>query len=124
MGESSFNLNDPEKVDNATVSKAKYFDEMCSQIKDKIRTSDKWTITQLVTLAPKSMPVKRVMKTFNVTKYQAMKGKELYREKGILALPPVLKGPKTLQENTIKSIISFYENDEFFRIMPWKKRLC
>ena len=67
------------------------------------------------------MPVKRVMKTFNVTKYQVMKGKDLYREKGILALPPVNKGPKTLQENTIKSIISFYENDEFSRIMPGKK---
>ena len=36
LGESSFNLNDLEKVDNATVRKAKYFDEMCSQIKDKI----------------------------------------------------------------------------------------
>ena len=106
--------------ETAMIEKAKNFDAILDLIKDKIKVSDKRTITQLLTLAPKSMPRSKVMSTFNVTEYQAKKAKRLFQEKGLLAMPPVYSG-KTLSKNVIDNVVGFYENDEFSRLMPGKK---
>ena len=60
------------------------------------------------------------MSVFNVTEYQAKKARKLFREKGLLALPPVYQGKRLLQE-VLDLVIAFYENDEFSRLMPGKK---
>lgn len=122
LGESSLSiLNKSENIDNDTFEKAKYFDEMVSAIKKKIISSDKITTTQLLTFAPESMPITKIMTSFDVTEYQAKKARKLYREKGVLAKPSSYKGKTNISEDTVNLVISFYQDDEFSRLMPGKK---
>ena len=118
--EKTFSVVEEEKVKKLLSEKAEYFDEMVKSIKDKISTSDKRTITQLLTLAPPSMTKENVIKYFNVTDFQAKKAKKLYNEKGLLAMPPQYRG-KTLSEDIVNIVKNFYENDKYSRLMPGKK---
>ena len=109
-----------QSLDKTTLQKAEHFDEMVSLIKDKLQLADKRTTTQLITLAPKSMSLSQVMSTFNVTEYQARKARQLFQEKGLLAVPPSYNG-KVLPKDVSDMVVAFYENDENSRLMPGKK---
>ena len=56
-----------------TERKAENFDEITGLIKKKIEHSDKRTVVQLLTLAPPSWKIPKVMETYSVTEYQARK---------------------------------------------------
>ena len=113
------NSND-EPINKVTKEKSDYFDEMVELMKNKLQVSDKRTITQILTLAPKSMSFSQVMSTFNVTEYQARKAKRLFNERGILAIPPLYKG-KDLPKNVADTVVKFYQNPENSRLMPGAK---
>lgn len=117
LGEQNCN---EEAISKITFEKAKHFDEIVAVVKEKLEISDKRTITQLLTVAPKSMSISKVMSTFNATEYQAKKSRKLLNEKGLMSMPPSYKG-KVLLHNVLDIVTSFYENNEFSRLMPRKK---
>ena len=101
--------------------KAENFDRLMQLIKEKI-SSLKSTkdIIQVLTLTPTDWSIKKVADFFNVSEYAIRQARNIFKEKGILALPDSKKG-KSLSTDTTRLIQSFYEDDEFTRIMPGKK---
>ena len=75
---------------------------------------------QLTTLAPTDWSIKKVSETLHVTNYVARTAHKLALEKGILAMPNPKLG-KVLPDVTVQVVKSFYEDDEYSRIMPGKK---
>ena len=52
--------------------------------------------------------------------YMIRAARKLTKEKGILELPAAKKG-KTLSEEVTQSVLAFYEDDEYTRLMPGKR---
>lgn len=121
-----------EKI-TAAVKKAMLFDEqvgknpdsvgseMIDQLKDKfLKTESRSEKLQVLTVLPKSWSLARVQQEFGVSKYTAMKAKELVQEKGILATPDPKPG-HSLAPNTVELVHGFYNSDEVSRVMPGMK---
>ena len=76
-----------EDVDLLQI-KAENFDRLMQLIKEKLSTiKTNRDITQVLTLAPETLSIKKLPNFFNVTEYAAHKAGSLVQEKGILALP-------------------------------------
>ena len=120
LGDQITSFDENSVINNIIVKKADNFDEIVTAVKDKLKLSDKRTVTQLLTIAPQSMSIQNVMSTFDVTEYQAKKARKLYCDKGLLAMPPTYKGKK-LSQDVVEFVHSFYHNDEFSCQMPGKK---
>ena len=118
-GASTSLLMEPSTEDNIR-KKAEDFDEMIALIKNKISISDKRTAVQILTLAPQSWSIREVKTVFDVTEYQAKKARQLFHDKGLLAMPPAYQGKK-LSKEVEEAVSAFYENDQFSRCMPGKK---
>ena len=62
--------------------------EMIEQLKQKFETTEDKTIQlQILTVLPKSWPVRKIEQEFGVTTYFAQKAKKIVKEKGVLSLP-------------------------------------
>ena len=70
-----------------TERKAKDFDEIISLMKDKIRISERSEKIKILTLAPSSWSVQKVMEEFGVTEYMVRQARDVALQKGILELP-------------------------------------
>ena len=103
------------------IDKAQQFDRLMELVKDKIsntlNTPDK---IQLLTLAPLTWTIPHTMSYFSVSEYAVKEARKLLQQKGILAKPDKKTG-KYLSDETIKLVVSFYEDDENSRQMPGKK---
>ncbi len=75
---------------------------------------------QLMTLAPASWSRQKVSQYFGVSEYIVREARALVEERGIIALPDQKKG-STLSDEVIQSVLAFYEDDEFSRMMPGGK---
>lgn len=75
---------------------------------------------QLLTLAPKSWSREKVAREFEVSEYAVRAARELLQEEGLLALPAPRKG-KSINDDVIRLVTEFYENDEYSRMMPGQK---
>ena len=96
-------------------------DEMIQKLIQKfLTTNSRSEKLQILTVLPKSWPLAKVEREFGVSKYTAMKAKDLVREKGILATPDSKPG-HTLAPKTAELVLAFYNSDEVSRIMPGKK---
>ena len=72
----------PDKIQNSDGP------EMLGQLKDKfLKTGSRSEKLQVLTVLPKSWSLAKVQHEFGVSKYMAMKAKELVQEKGILSTP-------------------------------------
>ena len=86
--------------------------EIIEQLKEKFRsTTCKSEQLQILTVLPKSWPVKKVQEEFCVTNYMARRSKTLVKEKRILSLPDPKRGP-SLPPQTIQLVCEFYQSDE------------
>ena len=92
--------------------------EMIKQLKEKFAVassrSEKLTI---LTILPKSWSVAKMMSEFGVTKYMASSAKKLVENKGMLSSPNSKAG-KTLSQDTLELVKSFYNHDDVSRVMP------
>ena len=79
--------------------------------------SEKLTI---FTILPKSWSVAKMMSEFGVTKYMANSAKKLVENKGVLSSPNSKAG-KTLSQDTLELVKSFYHHDNISRVMPGMK---
>lgn len=89
-------------------------------VKSKINISSKGKIIALLSLAPHSWSISRTVEEFNVSEYMVRKARQLQKEHGILPEVPSKIG-KPLSDETIKKVISFYNDDDISRVMPGSK---
>ena len=95
--------------------------EIIKQLKERFRTTTKNSEkVQILTILPKSWPIRKIQNEFGTTNYMARKAKDLVREKGVFATPnPNLGHP--IAPKTADLVCVFYESDDVSRIMPGKK---
>ena len=79
----------------------------------------RWKI-QILTIAPASWSRAEVAKFFNVSEYMVREARKLASDKGILEIPDPKRG-KTLSPEIEQSVLQFYEDDEYSRLMPGAK---
>lgn len=95
--------------------------EMIMQLKEKFNsTTKKSEKVQVLTVLPKSWPIRRIQSEFGVSDYMARKAKNVVKEKGILSTPNPKPG-NPLAAHTADLVCGFYESDEVSRMMPGRK---
>ena len=104
-------------------TKAKDLDKLHESMRDKLVTACYTDKVQILTLIPDSWSRKFAANYFNVSEYMIRTARELKKEKGVLAKPKAKQG-KNLTLETLQLVSDFYEDDEYTRLMPGKKRLC
>ena len=93
---------------------------LTAQIKSKLPTVNYRLKVPLLPLKPDSWPIKKASDYFNISEYLVRKTTEIKNQHGILTLPG-FKSRKLISEKTIELVISFYEDDEWSRMMPGRK---
>lgn len=120
--------NAAEVLGAETISKPKNIDATCSdcvsmmeQLLNKfmLALSVKEKI-QILTLVADSWTVQQTVTYFNTTEYLVKKARGLKSAEGVLAMPSGRKSVK-LSSNTIKKVISFFNDDNNSRMCPGKK---
>lgn len=103
-------------------SKAMYFDEMISQLKDKFLddecTKDERMI--ILSILPQSWTVNQIVKEFNASRYLAEQVRSLIAEKGILRTGEPALG-HGLSTDLKQQVLTFYDNDDVSRVMPGQR---
>ncbi|XP_065085075.1 uncharacterized protein LOC135707233 [Ochlerotatus camptorhynchus] len=103
-------------------AKAKDYDEMMSQLKEKYADPEctREEKTQVLSVLPKSWPVQRIMDEFGVNRYTAAQVKDLVAEDGILCSPRSKAG-HGLRAELVDTVVKFYEDDDISRVMPGQR---
>jgi len=112
-------MNHPTK---RNVSREEQLEELLNGIKSKFASlpeNDPLRVS-ILTIAPESWSIRKIMDEFQTSYRMAKKGKDLRMSDGVLSSPTTKKG-KQLPEETILKVINFYEDDLNSRIMPHKK---
>ena len=95
-------------------------DRLVELLKEKMQVSSKQKQVQLLTLAPESWTIEKVVEEFKVSTYKVKEARKLKKEFGILADPKVKVGrplPKEIEER----VINFYQDEQHSRLLPGKK---
>ena len=71
-------------------------------------------------MKPQSWIIQKTTSYFETTTYMVKAALKLKKEEGILSVPK-RNVRKKLDENTLKKVTAFYENDEYSREMPGAK---
>ena len=102
-------------------TKARDFEEMIGQLKDKFSTSDSRSEkVQVLSVLPKSWQIRKIERECKITNYMAHSAKKLVNEKGVLSTPNPKLGKK-ISEEIVEKVRMFYESDDISRCMPGKK---
>ena len=116
----SIRIKSSPEVNQELHAKASEFDKLMISVKEKIMISNKQEKVKLLTLAPDSWSRKRTAEFFNVSEYLVRSARELKKKEGMLAEPNQIRG-KVLTDSNLTLLNSFYEDDEYSRLMPGKK---
>ena len=113
-------LESPVKKSTSSGAADRDIDYLVSALKEKVSVSSKGEQISLLSLAPKSWTIQKVIEEFGVTEYMVKKARKLQAEKGILPVVPTRKG-HTLSNDTVKQVLDFFYDDEISRLMPGSK---
>ena len=95
--------------------------EMIKQLKEKFNYStERSEKVEVLTVLPKSWPVRRVQDEFGASNYMVRTAKQLVKQKGILSTPNLKQG-HALSAEVVSMVAEFYDSDEVSRVMPGKK---
>ena len=111
---------EPESVSREFEKKAADLDKLTDEIRVKLQHCDYRHKVQMLTFTPESWSIKYASDYFKVSEYLIRKARELKRKQGINALPEQKTG-KVLPEDTLAQVRSFFEDDEYSRLLPGKK---
>ena len=100
--------------------KAEELEWLYDAMSEKLKTALDHAKIQILTLIPDKWLQKYASTQFNVSEYLIRTAHELQKVGEILAKPVPKKG-KTLPQETLDLVQSFYEDDEYSRQMPGKK---
>lgn len=93
---------------------------LVNEIKEKLLTSDKDKIVQLLTIVPEDWSIQKTVDFFGVSEYTVKQARKVKAERGILGGLPGYSRQGISDE--IKNLITnFYESDEVSRMCPGKK---
>ena len=110
---SSRKVDESEEPDEYSV--------LIEQSKQKFQKSEEFSEKiQILSLLPTSWSIKRISTEFGASEYLVRKTKMLVEKYGILPKVERKSCTSRLPEETIRTVVEFYENDESSR----KKRLC
>lgn len=102
------------------VQKAKFYDEIITQLKEKFLVLEKkCDKIQLLTVLPQSLSIHSIMSEFGCTEHMVITAKQLQLNNGAVSLPKPNKG-RPLNMELEQKVTRFYEDDEISRIMPGK----
>lgn len=120
--ELSFNqdISSPTTSKEASSLSHVEYEHLIEKLKEKCKLSDKETKVKILSLVPESWSREKVSKEFNVSERLVRFSREITKEQGILPELQKRKG-KTIDPQTIESVKSFFEDDEYSRLMPGKK---
>ena len=123
-----------------TEQKAEQYDILMNLIRNKISESDINEQLQLLTLAPQNCSREVLSEYFGVSKHLVRQSRELLKRAGILGKVETTQGRfiglyyyeaaiiieyrligRTLADDTIQLVESFYQDDMYTRQMPGKK---
>ena len=111
---------EPDCASKEFEKKAIDLDKLTEATREKLPHSDYRHKVQLLTLTPESWSIKYASNYFQVSEYLIRRARELKRQQGINALPDQNTG-KILPEDTLAHVRSFFEDDEYSRLLPGKK---
>lgn len=95
--------------------------EMIVQLKDKFNTTTKKSEKiQILTVLPLSWSIRKIQEEFGATNFMVRTAKKLVTDKGILSTPNPRPG-KTVKDDTVDFIKSFFNDDNISRCLPGKK---
>ena len=89
-------------------------------MRGKLKTASYPEKTQILTLIPDKWSQEYASKQFDVSEYLIQTARELKKLGRIMTKPAPKKG-KTLPQETLDLVQSFYEDDEYAQQMPGKK---
>ena len=82
--------------------------EVISQLKEKYHQATRSEQIQILTIMPKSWSIRKIQAEFGASNFAARQAKALVREKGVLSTPNPKPG-QSLPENTVDTVVKFYE---------------
>ena len=100
--------------------KAAELERLHDAMREKLKTASYPEKIQILTLIPNKLLQEFASKQLNVSEYLIGTARKLKKAGGILEKPAPKKG-KTLPQETLDLVQSFYEDDEYSRQMPGKK---
>ena len=116
--------NNEIQIDQVELKeKAEELDRLHNAMREKLKTATYAEKLQILTLVPEKWSRQYCSQYFNVSEYLVRKARELKKAGGILNKPNPKRG-KTFSNETLNLVTCFYEDDEYSRQMPGKKRLC
>ena len=112
-----------ENISESIRVKANDLEKLTEKIKEKLQNStlNNREKVQILTLTPESWTVAYASSFFGVSEYLVRQSREIGASCGILAMPEKKTGSRTLQKSAIDLVTSFFQDDEFSRLMPGMK---
>ena len=106
--------------ENDNCSKCNDLDRLVDLIQAKVAVSLRKGKIKLLTLAPESWAIQKVIKKFNISEYVVKKARALKKEHGTLSEPKAKPG-RALSKDIIDCVINFYFDDQYSRMCAGKK---
>ena len=117
-------LKSPElPTSEDVIEKPNDFDRLLELMKEKLsdKTLKTSRVVQILTIAPQSWSCAKIAEYFNVSAYLVCESRNLAKMKGILECPDRKKGGNAITEEVRQSVLLFFEDDEYSRLMPGTK---
>lgn len=98
--------------------------QIIEQLKEKMdQTTLRDTKIKILSVLPKEWSAQKIQKIFgeNVTIHMINKTKELVAKNGILCGTSKKIGSKTIEESTVKNVVTFYNSDDISRYTPGRR---
>ena len=107
--------------ENNNCSKCSNLDRLVDLIQAKVAVSSQKEKIKLLTLAPESWSIQKVISKFNVTEYIVKKARALKKEHVILAEPKPKSGRALSKDVVDDCVKNFYCDDQYSRMCAGKK---
>ena len=108
-------------AEESDQQKAKCFDEMLDQLREKFNSTNKPSEKiRILTAAPRSWSIRKLSSEFGASQHQARCAKRLQESSGCLSGPNPKPG-KVLNAETASLVRGFYTSEELSREMPGAK---
>ena len=109
-----------DDTDDHTDNSSDDLTNIIDRLKAKFIDSGRSEQIQILTLAPSTWTVRRVMAEFGATFHMARTAKQISASEGIMATPNPKPG-KALNNATANAVSDFYNSDSISRLMPGKR---
>lgn len=98
-----------------------HYEELIEKLKRRMETAESvQEKVNILSLLPSTYTSSQIQKDFKVTEYLVHKTRDLVKKQGVLPKVESKKPSNILDIDTIKTVETFYQNDDYSRMMPGK----